>query len=110
MNKLLLALFLLLPVAVQAQDAANSRPLTSLLNIATGTVVKPAPGILVTFNVTVAGAQGAIYDTTTVGAAAAANEIAIIPATVGTYSMQFPFFSGLVVIPGSAQVVSVSLR
>jgi hypothetical protein len=99
--------FLFLPAPSGAQD---TQPLTSKLNITTGTVVKPAQGVLVTFNVTVAGAAGAVYDTTTTGAAAAGNQIAVIPAVVGTYYMQFPFLNGLVVVPGAAQVVSVSYK
>ena len=104
---LLLAMFLA-PVAAPAQDAANSQPLTRTLNVTGSTVLKPSAGVLVTFNVTTAGAVGAIYDSATSGSAA--TLIAVIPAVVGTYSMQFPFFTGLLVVPGSAQVVSVSYR
>jgi hypothetical protein len=110
MKKLLLALFLLLPSTAFA-DEYDSRPPSAQLNITTGTVVKPAPGCVTAFNVTTAGAVGAIYDTTTTGAAAASNLIAVIPATVGVYYMQcFPFFSGLVVVPGAAQVLSISFK
>lgn len=93
-----------------AQDAANAQPLTRSLNITTGTVLKPAAGTLICFHVQVAGAVGTINDTTTTGAAAAANQIAVIPAVVGVYCTQFPYFNGLVVVPGAAQVVSVSYR
>lgn len=111
MKKFLVALLLLLPSAALAQDQYGSRPVSSLLNITSSTVVKATNGCLVSVNVTTAGAQGAIYDITTAGAAAAANEIAIIPAVVGTYYYQcFPFFAGLVIIPGAAQVVSISYK
>ena len=106
--RLLLVLLCPAPLAATAQDAYGSRPLTSKLNITTSTVVKPTNGMLVSINVTVAGSQGAIYDSATSGTAA--NQIAIIPATVGTYYMQFPFFTGLLVVPGASQVVSVSLQ
>jgi hypothetical protein len=106
--RLFLVMVLLAPLGARAQDAASSQPLTSKLNITGSTVVKPAQGILVTFNVTTAGAVGAIYDSSTTGAAA--TLIAVIPAVVGTYNMQFPFLTGLLVVPGSAQVVSVSYR
>jgi hypothetical protein len=108
MKKYLLTLIILL-ISTTA-FAQNTQPLTSKLNITTGTVVKPAQGVLITFNVTTAGAVGAIYDTTTTGAAAAANQIAVIPAVVGTYYLQFPFLSGLVVVPGASQVLSVSYQ
>lgn len=105
--RLLLILIFLSPVAAYAQ-ADNSQPLTSKLNVTTSTVLKPAQGMLVTFNVTTAGAVGAIYDSSTSGVAG--TLIAVIPAVVGTYNMQFPFFTGLLVVPGAAQVVSVSFR
>lgn len=94
------------PSAAQSSNAS----ITSKLNITTATVVKAASGELVCFNVTVAGAAGTINDVTTTGAAAAANVIAAIPAVVGSYCGRFPFLSGLVVAPGSAQVVSVSYQ
>lgn len=103
----LLAIFLS-PGPTGAQQSNVS--ITSKLNITTATVVKPAAGMLVCFTVTVAGAAGTINDTTTTGAVAAANVIAAIPAVVGYYCGQFPFLSGLVVAPGSAQVVSVSYQ
>lgn len=110
MKKLLLALFLLMPLAASA-DEYDSRPPTSALNISTAVVVKPAAGCLMGFNVTTAGAVGAIYDVAATGSTSASNLIAVIPATVGVYYLQcFPFFTGLVVAPGAAQVVSISYR
>lgn len=106
--RLFLFLFLLVPLGARAQDAASSQPLTRYLSITGSTVVKPAQGVLITFNVTTAGAAGAIYDSATSGSAA--TLIAVIPAVVGTYNMQFPFFTGLLVVPGAAQVVSISYR
>lgn len=82
----------------------------SSLNITAGTVVKAAPGKLWTFTVTTAGAAGAVYDTTTTGSVAASNLIAVIPATVGVYQIAFPVLRGIVVVPGAAQVVSVSYQ
>lgn len=107
--RILLVMLCLAPVAAFAQTA-QTEYITSKLNITSAAVVKPAAGVLVCFNVTVAGAAGTINDTTTTGGAAAANVIAAIPAVVGYYCGRFPFFSGLVVSPGSAQVVSVSYQ
>jgi hypothetical protein len=111
MKKLFFLALLLLNFGSAHADGYDMRPVSSLLNITGSTVVKATNGCLVSVNVTTAGAQGAIYDITTAGAAAAANEIAIIPAVVGTYYYQcFPFFAGLVIVPGSAQVVSISYK
>jgi len=87
------------------------------LNVTSSTLVKgPLTGIgegrIFSFNVTTAGAAGAIYDSPTTAAVAAGNLICVIPATVGVYSWPdgFPFQQGLVVVPGAAQVVSLSFR
>jgi hypothetical protein len=110
MKNFLIVLFLLLPLSASA-DEYDSRPPSSYLNIATSTVIKPAAGCLVAFNVTTAGSQGAIYDVAATGSTGASNLIADIPATVGTYYLGcFPFFTGLVVAPGSSQVVSISFK
>jgi hypothetical protein len=84
------------------------------LNITSGTVVKGgsgviSPGRLAKISVIVAGsAAGAAYDTNTTGSVATANEIAIIPNTVGIYQLDWPFFTGLVIVPGTGQTVAVS--
>jgi hypothetical protein len=81
---------------------------TSKLNITAATVVKVGSGRLATFTVTTAGAAGTISDTTTTGAVAAANLIAVTPATVGVYKIDWPVLNGIVVTPGVGQIVSVS--
>lgn len=108
MKKFIVLLALLFAWPALAQTP--SQPLTSKLDITTATVVKPAQGILICFNVTTAGAVGAIYDLASTSGVGATNLIAVIPAVVGVYCGEFPFFAGLVVVPGAAQVVSVSLR
>lgn len=84
--------------------------LTSKLNIATSAVVvKPAPGATLSVSVTTAGSSaGTASDVTTVAAVAAANLMFSIPNTVGVYYVPFPFLNGLVVTPGSGQVLSIS--
>jgi len=82
---------------------------STLLNVTASTLVKSGLGRVFSVNVTTAGAAGGIYDVATTGAAGAANLIATIPATVGTYNyFGLPFENGLVYVPGSAQVVSIS--
>ena len=75
-----------------------------------GRVVKASPGMICTAVVLVAGAAGAIYDCTATAAAVTANEIATLPATIGIYQLEFPCISGIVVIPGASQLVSVSYQ
>lgn len=81
----------------------------SNLNVTAATVVKATPGTVWTVNVTTAGsAPGTVHDVATTGAAAAANLVAEIPNTVGTYTLTFPCLTGIVVTPGTGQVVSVA--
>ena len=63
-------------------------------------------GRLAMVNVLVAGSAGAIYDANV--AAATTNQIHVIPATVGVTWVNVPYIYGLVVAPGSSQVVTVS--
>jgi len=79
------------------------------LNITSGTLVKASGGFVATVSVLVAGsATGAVYDVATVGGAAAANEIAVIPNTVGTYAINFKTTKGIVVVPGTGQTLAIS--
>jgi hypothetical protein len=81
----------------------------SRLNITAATVVKAAPGFVGTVTVVVAGsAHGAIGDALTTGAVSAANTIAYLPTTAGTYVINFPAHVGIAVVPGTGQTLSVS--
>lgn len=80
----------------------------SVLNITAATVVKATSGVLVTVSVFVAGsAAGAAYDLAT-NTPAAANEIGVIPNAVGLYEFQWPCSTGILIVPGTGQSVSVS--
>jgi hypothetical protein len=64
---------------------------------------------IVRVNVVVAGTTaGSVNDSATVAGAVAANEIESIPSVVGPILLDFPIFAGIVIIPGTGQVVSVS--
>lgn len=79
------------------------------LDITAATVVKATPGTLVRISVVVAGsAAGSANDCATTGAAAAANEIAAIPAAVGVTYLAWPCKVGIVIVPGTGQTLSVS--
>ena len=79
------------------------------LGITAATVVKAAPGVVVTVSVIVAGsAAGAIYDATSTSGNSATNQVAPILATAGTYAVKMPCTTGIVVIPGTGQTVAIS--
>jgi len=80
----------------------------SSLGLSASTLIKAGSGRLSRINVTTAGAAGAVYDSATVGGVSASNLIAVIPATVGQYQFDWPVANGLVYVPGSAQVASIS--
>jgi len=81
----------------------------TVLNITSATVVKAVAGRIVKVSVIVAGsAAGSVNDVATTGAVAAANEIAVIPNTVGVFDVDMPTSNGIVVTPGTGQTVAVS--
>ncbi len=51
---------------------------------------------------------GAAYDAATLGAAAPANQIMVIPNTIGTIEVDWPCLAGIVITPGTGQVISAS--
>lgn len=73
--------------------------LNSQLNITAAAVVKVGPGKLVTLVVN-AGGTATVNDAATTGAAAAANQIAVLGA--GSYLLIAQFFNGLVVASAGA--------
>jgi len=80
----------------------------SALNVATSSVLVTGTARVAKVSVLVAGSAGAIYDSATAASAAAANEIAVVPAAVGVTNIDFPVTRGIVYIPGASQVVSIS--
>ena len=76
------------------------------LNITAATVLKVGAGRVLKIQVLVAGsAAGTVNDCATTGAAAAANELAAIPAAVGPVDLNVAFQTGLVVVPGTGQTL-----
>jgi len=91
------------PVVAQAP-----RMQTQLGISGAATLVKPANGNLITITVTTAGSTtGSVNDSATTGGVAASNLIATIPNTIGIYYIPFTFLNGLVITPGTTQVISV---
>ena len=81
----------------------------TFFNVTADTLVKAKSGRVAKVSVIVAGsAPGAIHDSATIGAAAAANEIAVIPNTVGVYNIDFPVSNGIVIKAGTGNTIAVS--
>jgi hypothetical protein len=78
-------------------------------DISAATVVKNGRGVLVRVQVLVAGTTaGTANDTNAIGSAALANQIAAIPAAVGTYDIGMPCNTGILIVPGTSQVIAAS--
>ena len=90
-----------------AQSYLNVQGVQNKTGIAAATLVKGSAGRCATIIVTTAGSTvGACYDTNS--ASSTANKFYDIPDTIGVYVVNFPVSTGLVVTPGTGQVVSVS--
>ena len=96
-----------IPVYVATSPSITGQK--TALNITSATVVKAAPGQVLTVTVVVAGsAPGTVNDCLTTGAAAASNAIASLPAAVGSQQLNFPCQVGIVVTPGTGQTIAIS--
>jgi hypothetical protein len=99
-------------------DPISGVPLTptpsagsATLNITAPTVVKASPGRISKVAVIVAGsATGTVNDCLTTGAAAVANQVGVIPTTVGSSTFDWPCAVGIVIVPGTGQTLSVSFN
>ena len=95
------------PFQTVSLGSANS----SALNLTSATVVKSTPGFVAVVSViATSSTAGAVYDSTSTTGNTAAKEIAVIPATVGVYEINFPAKSGIVVAPGSGQTVAIAFN
>lgn len=75
-------------------------------NLVAGTVVSSGQGRVVRMSVNVAGAPGAIYDSSS-STPAASSQIAYIPDQEGVYEIGIPVLYGIYVEPGAGQEVVV---
>ena len=76
-------------------------------NLSAATLVKLGSGRMATISILTAGSgNGHIYDTNT--AASTANPIFTIPNTIGVIFVNMPVSFGIVVAPGTGQVVTIS--
>jgi hypothetical protein len=89
------------------QSYLNVQGAQSLTNISTATLVKSGNGRLASVVVLTAGStEGTAYDSTST--TSAISPLCRIPNTVGVTFVNIPFGLGLVVAPGTGQVVTVS--
>lgn len=85
----------------------------AVYNITAATVVKSSPGRAVSISVVTPGiSAGSIHDCATAGAATVSNKIATVPNLATTVNpvidVLWPCATGIVVIPGTSQVLAVS--
>lgn len=84
-------------------------PTTAFLNISTISVLQASGGMIAGISVITAGAAGGIFDAAATGTGTSGRQVWVIPATAGFYTINWPCASGIVVVPGSGQVLAVTL-
>lgn len=90
-----------------AQTYLNINGLQNNANITTATVVKTTSGRLAMVSVIAGGsANGTIYDA--INTTSTSTPIFTIPDTPGVFFANLPVTNGIVVVPGSGQIVTVS--
>ena len=81
----------------------------TVLNISAATLVKTGVGVICRVNVTTAGSTvGGVYDFNATTGEGAANLVSAIPDVVGNYEVYFKCDLGILIVPGTGQVVSVA--
>ena len=89
------------------QQYLNVNGVSTKEAITAATVVKASPGRIAVVSVIVAGsAPGNVYDSAKLGITTA--PMYVIPNTVGVYVVNLPTDTGLLVVPGTGQTVTVS--
>jgi len=90
-----------------AQNYSNIQGAQNTSAISTTTLIKASAGRACSVSVTTAGSStGALYDSSL--ATSLVHEIYVIPAAVGVYVVNIPTNYGLLVVPGSGQVLTVT--
>jgi hypothetical protein len=82
----------------------------TFLNVTATTLVKATPGRIARISVLVAGGTntGTVYDHPTIAGIGAANAVATIPDAIGSYEIDFPCATGIVVAPGAGNTIAIS--
>lgn len=88
---------------------AQSVGTTAFLGSSAPTLVNTGSGRLVNVYVIAAGsAAGTIHDAASVAAATTGNTLIDTPTTVGLIQANIPYSSGLVIQPGTGQVINIT--
>jgi hypothetical protein len=83
--------------------------MSTALNITSPKLVKNAGGTVLVVSVIFPGSgPGMINDCAGIGAAAAENQVAVIPPVAGVYQINFVCTTGIVVTPGPGQQLAVN--
>lgn len=94
---------------LRAAAIETKRGTSQVYNITTATVAKATAGRLCTVSVISSGSgAGAIHDCATTAAAAAANKVQSIAITDRLLTLDWPCATGIVIVPGTGQVLAVS--
>lgn len=98
---------LVIAISTLTQDYMNVQGLLNAPNISTPTVVKASSGRLAVVSVISAGTTlGYAYDSSST--TARSKTLSIIPNELGNFPVNMPASFGLLVVPGTGQVVTVS--
>jgi hypothetical protein len=98
---------IVLALATAAQNYLNVQGIINAANISAPTVVSSKAGRVATVSILTAGsAPGTIYDGATLSATT--KPIVILPNTVGVFTAPMPVSFGILVVPGSGQVLSIA--
>jgi len=82
---------------------------SAVVAVTAATALKTSPAWLISISVVSAGTAGGVFDAAATGTATTGKQIAVIPATVGVYTYNWPCATGIVVAPGGSQNLAVSL-
>jgi hypothetical protein len=94
-------------ISTAAQNYLNVQGAQGFPHITSATLVKASAGRIAVISVTTAGSTtGTVYDSNSTSMTT--MPIYIIPNTVGLYVVNLPVNNGVLVVPGTSQVVTVS--
>jgi hypothetical protein len=93
-------------LATAAQNFLNVQGIINAANISAPTIVKSSAGRIATVSILTAGSSpGTIYDATS--KTDLSKPLVMLPNTVGVFTAPMPVSFGILVVPGSGQVLSL---
>jgi hypothetical protein len=79
------------------------------MNISAATCIRTSAAWVAQISVIATGTAGGIFDAAATGTATSGRQIGVIPAIFGVYTWNLPCTSGVTVVPGAGQVLTVTL-